>query len=431
MSRLLRTGLNAGDAPPIRVVGGEGSKFILDDGRKVVDASNTAGSVGHNHPRMVEAIQRAANAPIINEGWFWAEREKAAEDLVDVAFANESWVGAVRFFLSGSEANDLALSFSQAFTGRAALATRERAYHGMTGLSREITVQPQWHGGLTTRSGHAQPTPSFQDIRVIPAPSHSTYGKVTDSRPLTERMSGIDSQLQGAAAVIVDYTQGGKYYDAEYQNAVAAAADRQDALWIADEVVTGLGRSGRWFAFQGASSRPDIVTLGKPLAGGYAPAGAVVLSSDVMDQLDGKSWQTYSTFRGHPQTVASVRAYLQVVREDALLDRARDLERLMSQKLVEIAQRHPSVTRVDGAGVHWTIELGDSDWRDWLGNSPDTPIASQVANEALKSGALIGTSGERASLFLAPPLNISEDDLNVLFEALDQGLSVADTVLNK
>ncbi|TME47731.1 MAG: aminotransferase class III-fold pyridoxal phosphate-dependent enzyme, partial [Chloroflexi bacterium] len=169
MGRLLETRFNAGKRQSVRVVGGDGVRFELDDGRRVIDGSNTGGPLGHRHPDLVEAVRKAANNPVVNEGWLWAEREEAARELFDIAFkGEESWVGAVRFFLSGSEANDLALSLSQAITGRSAIATRERAYHGMTGLSRDVTVQPHWHGGLAIHSGGTMPVPRTAEVKVLP-----------------------------------------------------------------------------------------------------------------------------------------------------------------------------------------------------------------------------------------------------------------------
>src|SRR5687767_3971955 len=110
-SHLLHTGLNSHDSSPLRIVGAKGVYFELEDGRRLIDASNTAGVLGHGHPAIVAAVREAAASPVINEGWLWPDREAAARDLVESAFADDAdWVGAVRFFLSGSEANDLALS---------------------------------------------------------------------------------------------------------------------------------------------------------------------------------------------------------------------------------------------------------------------------------------------------------------------------------
>src|SRR5258708_13469229 len=177
MSRVLGAGLNAGDRGPLSVGGGEGVYFHLEDGRRLIDGSNTGGGLGHRHPAMVEAIRRAADTPVVNEGWTWIGREKAADDLISMAFkGEEDWVGAVRFCISGSEANDMALSLCQALTQRTALATRERAYHGLVGLSRSMTVQPHWHGGLAVHAGGSHPPAALAPVPILPAPHAPTYG---------------------------------------------------------------------------------------------------------------------------------------------------------------------------------------------------------------------------------------------------------------
>jgi 4-aminobutyrate aminotransferase-like enzyme len=427
MSRLLRTGLNAGDSAPPAVVGGEGVYFHLADGRRLIDGSNTGGGLGHRHPAMIEAIRRAADTPVVNEGWTWVGREQAADDLIDIAFAGEhDWVGAVRFCISGSEANDMALSLCQALTGRSALATRERAYHGLVGLSRSMTVQPQWHGGLAVHAGGSLRPAAMAPVRILPAPAGAIYGAPAPLPKAADYLAGAASILSETAATIIDYTQGGIYYDGAYQDEVARLARAAGSTWIADEVVTGAGRAGRWFAFQGAKSRPDIVTLGKSLGGGAAAVAAVVVSKAIVERLKGTSWQNYGTLRGHPISMAAVSAYLRVVVADKLLSRVRELEALFAQRLVEIARRHPSVSRVAGQGLHWTVELHGPDWRLWAADTTEVPVASLVSLRALEAGAVIGTSGEQTSLFLAPPLVISNAEAKQLLDALDHGLDIAD-----
>lgn len=428
-SRLLSTGLNSGSVGYGRIAGAEGSEFIMEDGTRLLDASNTAAPLGHRHPKIIEAIRRAAEAPVINEGWLWPDREEAAQELIETAFGDElSWVGGVRFFLSGSEANDLALSLSQAITGRDKLATRERAYHGMTGLSRDMTVQPQWHGGLSAHGGGVRPVPPSAEVKQLPAPLKARFGHRNWEPSPSMSVEETASALSDVAAVIIDYTQGGVYYDQEFQDKTAEAAARAGCLWIADEVVTGLGRQGsnQWFAFQGGTARPDIVTLGKPLAGGGAPGGAVVVSKEIAERLGSESWRTYSTFRGHPLTAAATKAHLQILAEEQILDGVPALENRMASLLEEIESSHPSVVRIDGCGLHWTVELQGPDWKQWHGDVGSDPIASKVSNKAVEAGALIGTSGEQTSLFLAPPLVVTERELDQMIAALDHGLTVAD-----
>jgi 4-aminobutyrate aminotransferase-like enzyme len=124
----------------------------------------------------------------------------------------------------------------------------------------------------------------------------------------------------------------------------------------------------------------------------------------------------------------AIRAHLRVSAREGLPERARELDALLERRLAAIAEDHPSVTRVDGRGLHWTIELHGPDWRDWRGEEPE-PLASRVAAQALHAGALIATSGEQTSLFLAPPLIIGEEELGRVLDALDHGLEVSDAEL--
>ena len=427
-SRLLSTSLTTGDEANPSIVGGHGVWFRLSDGREVIDASNTAAPLGHCHPEIIEAVRQAADAPVINEGWRWAEREQAAEDLLRVAFAGEPWAAAVRFFISASEANDAALLLCQALTGRKDLATRERAYHGGAGLARELTVQPQWHGGLAGAGTASAAPPRLATVHELPAPSGARVTGQPDPTAGTEWVPGARAQLARSAAVLLDYSQGGIYHSPAYQDRVAALATQEGAFWIADETVTGFGRVGGWFQFQHGTARPDLVTMGKCLSAGGAAAGAVVLSRQVLDRLEGTSWQSYSTYRAHPVAMASIRAHLRVSSREGLYKRAADLDAVMADRLAEVAAQHPSVARIDGRGLHWTVELHGPDWRSWRGEDAN-PLASRVVARALAVGALIATSGEQTSLFLAPPLVISDAELAQVFDALHHGLELADAEL--
>ena len=426
--KLLSTSLTSGDSSNPQIVGGHGVWFSLADRREVIDASNTAAPLGHGHPEIAEAIRSAADAPVINEGWHWADREQAADDLLNIAFDGEDWARAVRFFVSASEANDAALALCQALTGRSALATRERAYHGGTGLARELTVQPQWHGGLSVAGGGVLAPPRLATVHELPAPSGARVTGQPDPTAGSDWHSGARAPLADSAAVLLDYSQGGIYHTPAYQDQIAELAAGTGTLWIADETVTGFGRVGGWFQFQHARSRPDLVTMGKCLSAGGAAAGAVVLSNDVLKQLEGTSWQSYSTYRAHPVAMATVRAHLKVSCREGLYQRARELDGHMFRLLSEVAAQHPSVARVDGRGLHWTVELCGPDWHAWRGEDAE-PLASRVAARAPEAGALIATSGEQTSLFLAPPLIITETELDELVAALHEGLQVADREL--
>jgi 4-aminobutyrate aminotransferase-like enzyme len=216
----------------------------------------------------------------------WGARESAAEALLETAFAGEDWVGAVRFFISAGEANDVVLALAQALTGRQALATRERAYHGGVGYARELTIQPHWHGGVSYRERVMAP-PRLAEVVELPAPSGARIaGPEPDPEADIAALEAAAPRLATAAAALIDYSQGGIYHQPYYQDHLAELAREAGTLWIADETVSGFGRMGHRFQFQAGETRPDLVTMGKGLAAGGAPAGAAVLSKNLVEWLE-------------------------------------------------------------------------------------------------------------------------------------------------
>jgi 4-aminobutyrate aminotransferase-like enzyme len=426
----LRVLSNRAGPEGIEVAGAAGAWFRLADGRHVIDASNLAAPLGHSHPDLVAAVRGASGSPALDEGWIWRGRQRAADDLLEHAFGREDdWVGAVRFFSSASEANDQALSLAQALTGRGPLVMRQRANHGMVGLSREMTLRTQGHGGPGTGGAGSRPAPRLAEVREVPAPRCRVFSPCAADGRCRCLPDDLDGTLAGAAAVIIDYSHGGVYPAPAYQDGLAEAARAAGALWIADEVVTGLGRQGRWMTFQRGASRPDIVTLGKGLAGGVAPAAAVVLSRAVADRLNYQLWQSYSTFRGHPLTVAAVSATVRRIARDGLVERADALDAVIRPRLAQLAADHPSVRRVDGLGLHWTLELRGGD-RPGRGAGPDGPTpAERVVAAALDAGVLLASRGQEESLFIAPPLIVADSELDQILRALDRALSVTDAAL--
>jgi 4-aminobutyrate aminotransferase-like enzyme len=424
---VLSTGLGLAG---IEVVGAAGVWFRLADGRRVIDAGNTAAPLGHSHPDLVAVVRGASGCPALNEGWVWQGRQQAADDLLEYVFSGEQeWVGAVRFCTSASEANDLALSLAQALTGRSPLVTRERAYLGSVGLARELTVQPHWHGGLSSARGSESPVPRLAEVRKIPAPSCGVFAQCAPEGGCRCLPADLADTLGDAAAVIIDYSQGGIQPAPAYQDQLARAAREAGALWIADEALTGLGRHGRWLTLQRGRSRPDIVTLGKGLAGGVTPAGAVVVSQRVAELMRDQRWHSLSALRGHPLTVAAISATVRRIARDGLVERADVVDAKLRRRLAELAATHACVRRVAGLGLHWIVELQGGVWRTSPAGAGDPARVAPILAAALDAGVLIAADVDEESLFLAPPLIVSDGELDTILVALDRALTAADRVL--
>jgi 4-aminobutyrate aminotransferase-like enzyme len=219
---------------------------------------------------------------------------------------------------------------------------------------------------------------------------------------------------------------------AQYQDALANMARDAGAMWIADETVTAYGRMGHGFAFQRGSTRPDMVTMGKGITGGAVPAGALILSKEVVEAIGERRWMTSSTYRGHPLAVAAMSAVVKVIERDQLVERAARLGESLGPDLQSIADSHPSVRGVIGEGLSWLINVVEPDRSldedEWRGDGQHTGISNAVHQAILDQGVLIPEfSGER--LWIVPPLIISESDLATALEALDSALSVADRIL--
>jgi 4-aminobutyrate aminotransferase-like enzyme len=418
-----------GEIPAVEIRGGHGATLELDDGREVIDAGSISASLlGHRHPALIEAVTNAATMPYVTDGFGFRPRAQAAEDLLGLAFDGEDWAGVVRFVCSASEANDMALELAQTITGRRPLVSRNLAYHGALGLAREASNHPLWNGGLARPSGGWQDPPVDRAIwRTLPEPTVDV-GDVDDPGP-EATLDSVPAMLSGAAALVTDHGSSGTLFPSPgYQDRLARLAGDAGALWISDEAVTGLGRLGYPFAFQRGEARPDIVTLGKGLTGGAAPGGAVVLSRDLVERLGDRRWMTYSTFRGHPVTVAAISATVRTIRSEGLIARARDVGARFGRQLRELATRHPVVRRVVGEGLLWSLELHgrpEHASASWHGDGLATPMAEVVTGAALAKGALMSAYSGLV-VWLVPPLVISEEQLARTIDILDEALGVAD-----
>jgi adenosylmethionine-8-amino-7-oxononanoate aminotransferase len=234
--------------------------------------------------------------------------------------------------------------------------------------------------------------------------------------------------LQDAAAFVTDYGSGGVYPCSAHQDELAEIGRAADANWLQDEAITGFGRTGRWFAFQRGSERPDFVALGKGLTAGYAPGGALVLSESIVAALDGQRWATFSTWRGHTLSIEAISATLRVIADDELIERAAALGTLISARLKELASTHPSVTRIVGEGTVWNLELAgpaELSLAEWDGAAAIGAPSALLRSFALERGLLLRPLGP-LGIWLLLPFTVSETVLERALVALDESLTELD-----
>ncbi|MDQ2689291.1 MAG: aminotransferase class III-fold pyridoxal phosphate-dependent enzyme [Chloroflexota bacterium] len=398
---------------PLHLVRGEGAWVEDADGRRYLDAYNNVPVVGHAHPRVVEAIARQASLLNTNTRYLHEHVVELAERIVATM---PDGLDTVMFVNSGSEANDLAWRIASAVTGADAGLVTDWAYHGVTARIADFSPS-EWRDG-------AQP----DGVETFPAPN--TYrGPYADAREraaiagdeVRAAVSRLSERGRKPAAMFIDslFTADGIFApDASVVRAFVQAAREAGALWVADEVQSGHGRTGSdLWGFGAWGVAPDIVTLGKPMGNGH-PIAAVVTRSELVDRFAGTT-TFFSTFGGNPVACAAGLAVLDVIDDEGLVARAAATGERLRQAMAPLADRHPSIGDVRGRGLIAGVELVS----DRQEREPDRELAGLVKDEMRERGVLLGTTGRLGNVLkIRPPLCLTSVDADLLVSTLDEVL---------
>ena len=402
------------------IVGGEGARFWDAAGRTYLDMSSLAEcmNLGHQHPRLIRAIQdQAQKLCVVNSAWGAEPRAELAERLLQVAgFLG----GRVFFTLGGADANEHAVKFARQASGRphGRIVARERSYHGasyatmaLSGDSRTRGAGEELHGVLRVPPPYAYRCP---------------YG-TTDPKECAERNAAHIGAVIGeagagnVAAVLMEPNAGtnGIIAPDNFWPELRKITRKHGVYLIADEVMSGFGRCGEWFAWQahGESARPDLMTLAKGLTGAHIPLGAVVISAHVAAKLEHSMLLTGLTYCGHPLACAAGVAAIAAYQDQGLIERSRLLGRAMFGRLQEMQRVHAAIGDVrGGSGLFAIVELvKDRASREPLAPWPAVhPSLTAFVARARERGVSFAIRGNL--IILAPTLVILETELG---EALD------------
>lgn len=364
----------------VEIVRGEGARLFAADGRVYVDlgVSHGACNLGHGHPEVVAAIEAQARRLLCVGS---SVRNDARREFLSTL------LGCVpeplaRAFLSnsGAESVEAALKFARSATGRARFVAAMRGFHGRTMGALSLTWKKEYREGFGPLLGDVDFVP-FNDLEAL----EGAVGRETAAVVL--------EPVQGEGGVHVA--------DPEYLRAARDLCDDRGALLILDEVQTGLGRTGRLFAFEHAGVVPDVLCLAKSLAGGF-PMGATVVTEAVHARIRGSH---QSTFGGNPLACAAGTAALRAIARDRLWESAGQLGDLLLRSLRDVAS--PAVREVRGLGLMAAAELRGK--------------AAPVLQGMMDRGFLAIPCGTTAVRFL-PPLVIREDDLRRGVAAFEEAL---------
>jgi 4-aminobutyrate aminotransferase-like enzyme len=408
--------------PPLVLAGGSGCTVWDVDGRRFLDfeSGQFCMSTGHGHPRVAAAIaERAGGLMQIGNRFTSPVRIELARRL---AALSPEPLDVSLFGSTGSEANELALRLAKRTSGRFEVVALERGYHGRTLGSFSLSSSAR---GM--RRGYG---PMVAGAVLIPTPypyrCRFGCGGACNLSCFDQAVETIDRSTSGLpAAVIVEFVLGAGGIipiPANWARAVRELCSERGALLVADEALTGLGRTGRWFAFEHTGVVPDLVVMSKALGGGV-PLSAVLAPAALAREALGQGFVQAASHQGDPFQCAVALANLAVLEEEELLERATAMGAVLGDRLAELERTHEIVGQVRGVGLLWGIEvIHDGDSR---AEAPE--LAAAVTVEAMGRGLIVGglRPGVREAnvLRLAPPLVIGDQELERAMAILDAALT--------
>ena len=380
---------------------GEGSWLHTTDGRRVLDLTSgiAVTPVGHAHPKVVAAVQaQVGKLSHICAGVAAYEANIAlAEALVEIA---PSGLDMVFFGNSGAEAIEASIKLTRQATGRESIIVFRGGFHGRTVGAASVTTSKALYRkgyGALLPEVHVAPYPYPLDCPITPAHDAETCGQ--HSLAIIETMLEHDVPAEQVAAILIEPVLGeGGYVAApvSFLRGLRELATRIGALLVFDEVQTGFGRTGAWFAAQRSGVTPDVMVLAKALGGGL-PLGAIIAPHALHER-----WKTSthgSTFGGNPVSCASGLATLEVIRDEGLVARADQVGKIIVEELAPL-KRDPRVREIRTYGAMAAIEFADK-------AASKAAIAGALERDVL----LISCGSHDQVVRFIPALNIGEDDL--------------------
>ncbi len=410
-----------GAIDPIAIDHAEGVWLFTPEGRRILDFNSQLMSVniGHGDRRVIDAItEQATKLQFVQPAFATEVRGRLGAKLAEIMPGD---LDKVFFTLGGAEAVENALKLARHYTGRYKVLARYRAYHGATMGAMTLTGDPRrWANepGL---------------VGVVRYPDTHRWGE-KEPRPVEESLQGLEDVIRyegphTIAAIFLETivgTNGILIPPDGYLQGVREICDRYGILMVADEVMAGFGRTGKWFAVENWGVVPDLMTMAKGLTSSYLPLGAVAMRHHIAEKFESMMFYGGLTYSSHPVSLAASLATIRVYEEDGLVERAARLGPVMRQHHEQLAARHPSVGTHRNIGLFGILDLVRR-------HEPYTPLTpfNGTSDEMKAVGRFLRENGlytmiSNNSIHTNPPLCISEAELATGFEIIDRALEIAD-----
>ena len=411
---------------PIVVAAAQGCYVWDFDGNRYLDLAsqlvNT--NIGHQHPKVVAAIAaQAAKLTTIAPQHANEARGEAAKRIVELA---PDGFSKVFFTNGGADANENAIRMARLHTARDKVLCFYRSYHGNTGAAITSTGDPRrWPNEYATGHVHF----------FGPYLYRSSFWASSEQQECERALEHLEQVIQfegpgTIAAILIESivgTAGVLVPPPGYLAGVRALCDKYRILWIADEVMSGFGRAGSWFAFGPHDAVPDLITFAKGANSGYVPVGGVIISDPIAATFDERAFPGGLTYSGHPLAAASIVATIDAMKEEGIVENAARIgAQVLGPGLVELAERHPVIGEVRGLGVFWALDLvSDRHNRAMLAPyGGGSEAMATLAAQARAKGLLTFINYNR--LHVVPPCIITDAEAKEGLAILDEILTVVD-----
>jgi taurine--2-oxoglutarate transaminase len=410
-----------GAIDPIAIDHAEGVYLYTPEGDRILDFNSQLMSVniGHGDRRVIDAItEQATKLQYVQPAFASEPRARLGAKLAEILPGD---MDKVFLTLGGAEAIENALKLARHYTGRYKVLARYRSYHGATMGAMTLTGDPRrWANepGL---------------VGVVRYPDTHRWGE-KEPRPVEESLQGLEDVIRyegphTIAAIFLETivgTNGILIPPDGYIQGVRALCDKYDILMVADEVMAGFGRSGRWFAIDHWDTVPDLMTMAKGLTSSYLPLGAVAMRRKIAEAFETKMYYGGLTYSSHPVSCAAALATIGVYEADGLIENSARLGKVMRRHHEDLYERHPSVGAHRNLGLFGILDLV----RSREPYQPLTPF-NGTSDEMKAVGAFLRQNGlytmiANNSIHTNPPLSITEEQLAEGFGIIDRALEIAD-----
>ena len=406
------------------IAGGSGATVWDHAGNRMLDFSSQLVNVniGHQPPAVVSAIQEQAGIlSTIGPATANLARGRAAQRIVERApdrFAK------VFFTNGGADANENAIRMARLHTGRDTVLSTYRSYHGNTGAA--IVATGDWRrmpnqyarghvhffGPFLYRSEFWASTPEEESARAL----HHLERVIVSEGPDTIAAILLES-VPGTAGVLIP--------PPGYLAGVRELCDRYGIVLIFDEVMSGFGRTGRWFAFEGYDVVPDLISFAKGVNSGYVPVGGVIISDGISATFDERVFPGGLTYSGHPLAAASIIASIDAMQAEGIVENARRIGAdAIAPGLAELQAKHPLIGEVRGEGVFWALDLVTD-----RGTREPVPAAviGQLKKEMSARGLVPFAADNR--IHVVPPCIVTDDEVAQAMSIYDEAFTAVETSL--